>query len=72
MDRKVGRSISVGIATRYMLDGPGARFSAPFQTGRGSHLSSYTMVTGFLLRGEKRQGRGVNHPPHLAQRLKKE
>jgi len=37
----VDRDNSVGIATRYGLDGPGIesrrqeRFSAPFQTGRG-------------------------------------
>ena len=41
----VGRDSSVGIATRYGLDGPrieswcGARFSAPFRTGPGAHPS---------------------------------
>ena len=50
----VGRDSSVGIATRYELDGPGiellwaARFSAPVQTGPGAHPASYTMVTGSL------------------------
>jgi len=49
-----------------------ARFSAPVQTGPGAHLSSYTMGTGSLSPGVKRPGRDVNHPPHLAPRLKKE
>ena len=73
----VGRDSSVGIATRYGLDGPGmeprweARFSAPVQTGPGAHPASYTMGTGSFP-GENRPGRGVDHPPHLAPRLKKE
>jgi hypothetical protein len=36
-------------------------FSAPVQTGPGSHRGSYTMGTGSLP-GVKRLGRGVNHP----------
>jgi hypothetical protein len=50
--RIVGRDSSVGIATRYGLDGPGiesrwgARFFAPVQTGPGAHPASYTMRTG--------------------------
>jgi len=58
--------ISVGIATRCGLDGPGiesrwgARFSAPVQTGSEAFP------------GVKRPGRGVDHPPHLVPRLKKE
>ena len=53
----MGRDISVGIATRYRLDGPGiesrwgARFSAPVQTGPGAHPASYTMGTGSLSPG---------------------
>ena len=73
-----GRDSSVGIATRYGLDGPGvksrwrgARFSAPVQTGPGAHPASCTMGTGSFP-GVKRPGRGVHHPPHLAPRLKKE
>jgi hypothetical protein len=64
------------IATRYGLDGPGieswweARFSTFVQTGPGAHPASYTMGTGSLP-GVKRPGRGVDHPPHLALRLKK-
>ena len=47
-----GWDSSVGIATRYGLDGPGiesqwgARFSAPVQTGPGAHPASCTMGTG--------------------------
>ena len=71
------RDSSVGIATRYELDGPGiesrwgAKFSAPIQTGPGAHPASYTMGTGSLP-GVKRPGRGVDHPPHLAPTLKEE
>ena len=42
----------------------GARFSSPVQTG------SYTMGTESFP-GVKRPGRGVDHPAHLARRLKK-
>ena len=63
-----GRYDSVGIATRYLLDGPGdrilvgARFSAPVQTGPGVHPASYTVGTGSFPR-VKRPGRGVAiHP----------
>jgi len=51
-----GRDSSVGIATRYELDGPGSnpgggggggvRFSAPVQTGRVAHLVSCTIDRG--------------------------
>ena len=47
-----GGGSSVGIATDYGLDGPGiesrweARFSAPVQTGPGTHSASCTMGTG--------------------------
>jgi hypothetical protein len=72
-----GQDSSVGIATRYGLDVPGiefrvgARFSAPVQTGPVAHPAIYTMGTG-VFTGAKRPGRGVDHPPHLAPRLKKE
>ena len=65
----VGRDSSVGLATRYDLDGPGiesrwgARFSAPVQTGPGAHSASYTMGTGSFLGGKAAGGRGVDHPP---------
>jgi hypothetical protein len=67
----VGRDNVVGIATRYGLDG--ARIESRW--GRDfPHLSgpaSYTMGTGSFS-GVKRPGRGVDDPPHLAPRLKKE
>jgi len=71
----MGRDNAVGIATRYGLDGPGlnpgaGRFSAPVQTGPGAHPVSYTVGTGSFL-GVKRSRRGVDHPPHLAPRLKR-
>jgi len=40
-----------------------AKFSAPFHTGPGAHATYYTMGSGFPP-GVKRQGRGVDHPPH--------
>jgi hypothetical protein len=73
----VGRYSSVGIATRYKLGGPwiesrwGATFSAPVQKGSEAHPASYTMGTGSFP-GVKWPGRGVDHRPHLAPRLKKE
>ena len=39
--------------------------------GPGAHPASYTMGIGSFP-GVKRQRRGVDHPPHLAPRLKKE
>jgi len=60
----VGRDSSVGIETRYELDGPrieyrsGARFTVTVQTGPGVHP---TACTGSLSRGVKRPGRGVDH-----------
>ena len=64
----VGGCSSVGIATRYGLDGPGiesrwgARFSAPVQTDSKAHPDSCAIEP----------GRGVDHPPYLAPMLKKE
>jgi hypothetical protein len=75
--QEVGRDSSVGIATRYGQDGPGFEtrgvviFSAPVQTGPGAHPASCTMGTGSVPE-VKRPGCGVDHPPHLAPRLKKE
>ena len=49
-----GPGSSFGIATGYELDFPviesqwGARFSAPVQTGPGTHPASCTMGTGFF------------------------
>jgi hypothetical protein len=71
------RDSSVGIATRYRLDGPGiesrleAKFSAPIHTGSEAYPASYTMGTGSFP-GLKRPGRGLDHPPYLGPRLKEE
>jgi hypothetical protein len=44
-------------------------YSAPVQTGRGSHPANYRKGTG-AFPGVHRPGRGVDHPPLLAPRLK--
>jgi hypothetical protein len=49
----------------------GARFSALVQIGVGAHPAFYTITTKSFP-GVKRPELGVNHPPHLALRLKKE
>ena len=62
-----GRNSSVGIATRYGLDGPGIesrleeKLSAPLQTGPGAHPVSCTMGTGSYP-GVKRPCRGADPP----------
>jgi len=48
-----------------------ARFSVPVKTGPGAYPAPYTMGTGSLP-GLKWPGRGIDHPHHLAPRLKKE
>jgi len=50
---------------------PNSDFSAPVQTGPEAHPASYTMGTG-VFPGLKRPGYVVDHPPHLATRLKEE
>jgi hypothetical protein len=71
----VGRVSSVGIATRYGLDGPGiesrwaAIFSATVQTGPGANPASYTMRTRFFP-GVKQPGRGVDHAPPSSAEVK--
>jgi len=68
----MGRDSSVDIVTRYGdRIAVGARFSPPLQPGSEANPAYYTMGTGSLP-GVKRPGRGVDHPPHLAPRLKKE
>jgi hypothetical protein len=47
------------------------KFSAHVQTGHGAHPASCAMGTGTFL-GVKRRGRGLDHPPLVAPRLKKE
>ena len=72
----MGPDSSVGIATRYGLDGPGieSRWGGrdlPYQSipARGAHLASYTMGTGSFP-GVKRPGRGVDHPPPSSAEVK--
>jgi hypothetical protein len=70
------RDGSVGIANDYGLDGPGIKsrwgrvYTAPVQKGSEAHSPTYTMGTGSFA-GVKRPRRGVDHPPHLALRLKR-
>jgi len=73
---------SVGIATRYGVDGPGiesrwgggggVKFSAPVHTGPGAHSASYTKSIGFLSRGKSGRGVALTTHPHLAPKLMKE
>jgi len=48
-----------------------ARFSVSVQTAPGAHPASYTIGTGSFL-GVKWPGRGIDHPPHIMPRSKKE
>ena len=61
----VGRVSSVGIGTRYGLDGPGIQSQwgrdFPIQTGPGAYQASYTMDTVSFPR-VMRLGRDVDHP----------
>jgi hypothetical protein len=73
---RMGRDNSVGIATGYGLvslgnQSGGVRFFAPVQTSPGAHPASYKMGTGSFP-GVRRLGRGVEYPPPLAPRLKKD
>ena len=71
----LGQGSSVGVATRYGLDGPGnesrwgARFSASVETGPGAHPVSYTMGSESFL-GVKQPGRVVDHSPRLSAEVK--
>ena len=70
----MGRDSSVGIATRYGLDGPGIEsrwgedFLHPSRLALGPHPASYAMGTGSFP-GVKVAGAWLCHPPHLTQRL---
>jgi len=70
----IDRDSSVGIPTCYGLDGQGIEsrwkrdFPARVQNGPGAHPATYTTVT-LSFPEVKRPGRGVDHPPHLAQRF---
>ena len=72
-----GRDSSVGISDPLWAGRSGdripvgARFSAPVHNGPGAHPGPIQWVQG-PSPGIKRPGCGVNHPPHLAPRLKKE
>jgi hypothetical protein len=73
----MGRDIVVVTATSYGLDGLGieSRWMCNFPhppIPPGTHTASHEMGTGSLLRREKWTEREVDHPPHLAPRLKKE
>jgi hypothetical protein len=72
----VCRHSSAGTATRYELDGPGIESwwewdcLHPSRPALGlTHLLKWVPC---LFQGVKRPGCGVNYPPHLALRLKKE
>jgi hypothetical protein len=75
MFMNVSLDSSVGIATRYGMDGPGieslwgARFSAPVETDSGAHPASYTIGTGSV-RGVNRSRRGLDHPPSSSAEVK--
>jgi hypothetical protein len=70
-----GHDSSVGIASRYGLDGPGDRnpveaiFPAPVHTGPVAHPASRTVGIGFFP-GVKRPGRVVDHPPPSSAKVK--
>ena len=76
LEMAVGRNSSVGIATRYGLDGPGIEFlwgrdfPHQFRPALGPTQSPIQWVLG-LFPGVKRPGRVINQPPHLPPRLKK-
>ena len=75
---KSGSGGVVGIATGYLLDGPGiesrwgAKFSAPVQTGLGAYSTSCTKVTGSFLGVKSGQGVTLTPHPHLVPLVMKE
>jgi len=58
-------------AYEYVDNPGGGEIFAPVQTGTGADPASYKMGTGHFP-AVKGPGRGVNYPPYLAPRLKKE
>ena len=64
-----GRDSSVGIATRYGLDGPGIElwwgrdFPHPYRPALRPTQPPIQWVPGGSFSGVKRSGRGVDHPP---------
>ena len=73
---KLGRGSSVGVGTRYGLEGPeiksrwGRDLPHRFQSGPGAHPATCIVGTRCFL-GVQRLGRGVDHPPPLTPKLKK-
>jgi hypothetical protein len=68
--KKVKKVKTVNYGTKKKKKIPvGARFFAHVQTGPGVHPASCTMGTG-KYPGVKRPGRGADHPPPLAPRLR--
>ena len=73
----VGRDSSVGIATRYGLDGPGIEFrwgrhfTHPSRPALGPTQPPIQWVPG-LSRGQSGRGVALTTHPHLAPRLKEE
>jgi hypothetical protein len=66
---QMGRDSSIGIATRYGLDGPGIESRRIFRTlpdRPWAHHNGY----GVSFPGVKRPGRGVNHPPPSSAEVK--
>ena len=74
----MGRDSSVDIATRYGQEGPGIESQwgdEIFHTCPDRPWGPLSLLYngyGVSFPGVKRPGRGVDHPPHLASRLRKE
>jgi hypothetical protein len=72
----IGRDSSDGIAARYGMDGPRieSRWERDVPNPSRPALGPTQPPTKWVLvlYGVKRPGRGVDHPPHLTPRLKKE
>jgi hypothetical protein len=68
----VGRDSSVGIATRYGLDGPEieSRWGRDFQYTSRPALGPTQSPIQWSFPGVKRPGRGVDHPPPSSAEVK--
>ena len=62
--------LATGWTVRVSNPGGGRDFPHVSRPTLGAHPAPYTMGSGSFP-GVKRTGRGVDHPPHLAPRLKK-